>query len=180
MNVPPTFAGNFANRIRRKLTVESGCEQKNIQVKSASTKSPLGKQKPSFMMVTGRTAVVRMRTCYTVSAGQPIGLLAPALIQKCHVRNHCGTNIRFDMVTGDMEQEIPRTTKWMIWWLRPGVASMIFRSKTVMHEEPLRDATRTTNGVESFHRNISRFVQQSEPIFLYVTTTFQLFAQRRE
>ena len=78
----------------------------------------------------------------------------------------------FDAVVKGLLKDFPSIQEWVSWWLKPEISSMIFRSKSLMRDQLLWNTTKTTNGVEAFHRNIYRLIQKDKPI---LTTLPQLF-----
>ncbi|KAI9257133.1 hypothetical protein BDA99DRAFT_606410 [Phascolomyces articulosus] len=58
------------------------------------------------------------------------------------------------------------TYKWIKWWLQPTISSMIFQHCSTMDDTLRRHPYRTTNAVESFHRDLYRDMVHRLPLSL--------------
>ncbi|KAI7855724.1 hypothetical protein BDC45DRAFT_582862 [Circinella umbellata] len=61
-------------------------------------------------------------------------------------------------------KEFPGVKNWINWWTQPMNAAMIFRSHKVLQPELQDHRIRTSNGTESFHRDLYRVVQKKQSI----------------
>ncbi|KAI8137713.1 hypothetical protein BJV82DRAFT_674521 [Fennellomyces sp. T-0311] len=84
----------------------------------------------------------------------------------------------FDAVTQALREQFPKAEDWLNWWLQPEVASMIFKARTEMHDDLVEHTTRTTNGIEAFHRSLYLVIATGKPIIatlLELLTYIQTF-----
>ncbi|KAI7847023.1 hypothetical protein BDC45DRAFT_576300 [Circinella umbellata] len=65
----------------------------------------------------------------------------------------------FERAVQQLRDDFPNCEHWLKWWTRDEVASMIFRPKDALKKELQEANTRTTNGIEAFHRDLYRIVQ---------------------
>lgn len=79
----------------------------------------------------------------------------------------------FDGAVAAIQESFPNAKRWIAWWTNPKIATMIFPSQSMMKEELLNHPTRTTNGVESFHRDLYRIVAKNKSL---IPTIRQIFA----
>ena len=70
----------------------------------------------------------------------------------------------FERAVQQLRDDFPNCERWLKWWTRDEVASMIFRSKDALKKELQEANTRTTNGIEAFHRDLYRIVQRKKSI----------------
>ena len=78
----------------------------------------------------------------------------------------------FQLAVHQLWKEFPNAERWLDWWTHDGVAAMIFQSKEILKDQLANNATRTTNGIEAFHRDLYHVVQKK----LIVDTLKQIFS----
>ncbi|KAG2216101.1 hypothetical protein INT45_001363 [Circinella minor] len=61
-------------------------------------------------------------------------------------------------------KEFPGVKNWINWWTQPMNAAMIFRSHKVLQPELQDYHIRTSNGTESFHRDLYQIIQTKQSI----------------
>ncbi|KAG2224380.1 hypothetical protein INT45_006780 [Circinella minor] len=78
----------------------------------------------------------------------------------------------FERAVQQLHDNFPNCARWLKWWTRDQVASMIFRSKDALKKELQEANTRTTNGIEAFHRDLYRIVQRKKSIMVTLRNIF--------
>lgn len=64
------------------------------------------------------------------------------------------TRESFEATVGRLLLEFPRIVGWLEWWLRPGIASMIFPAKSNVDPHLAQKVPSTSNPVEGQHSNL--------------------------
>ncbi|KAG2214829.1 hypothetical protein INT45_003584, partial [Circinella minor] len=75
--------------------------------------------------------------------------------------NSMGSNA-YDRAVQQIREDFPNAKKWLDWWVHEEVAGMIFKSKGWLKDELQAHPTRTTNGIEAFHRDLYRIVESKK------------------
>lgn len=68
------------------------------------------------------------------------------------------TSSQFDTIISTFRQLFPRLHKWLEWWLRPVIASMIFPAKRKMNSTVASEVPHSSNPVETQHAHLHHCV----------------------
>jgi hypothetical protein len=72
------------------------------------------------------------------------------------------TETEFDSTIDTINNNFPNTENWINFWNRQNIRSMIFPAVTEMNDKLLEHPTRTTNGIEAYHRDLYRVLKRDE------------------
>ena len=86
-------------------------------------------------------------------------------------------NSVYQLAVKQIRAEFPNIEKWLNWWTRDANAPMIFQSQRALKEELQDHPTRTSNGIEAFHRNLYRIINRKKPV---IDTLKHIFTYLRD
>lgn len=73
-------------------------------------------------------------------------------------------NNAYQSAVAQIRAEFPKAEKWLNWWTNDAVAAMIFKSQSVLKDQLRDHPTRTSNGIEAFHRTLYRIIVKRQPV----------------
>ncbi|KAF7299331.1 hypothetical protein MIND_00882300 [Mycena indigotica] len=89
----------------------------------------------------------------------------PHFQNRVHELLSCATGNIFRQKAAEIIEDFPRVKPWLLWWMRPEHASMLFRSELAMDTSLFFDLPATTNAEEAMHHRLYSMIKRGNNMF---------------